>query len=310
MGQGVNTKIQQVVAHSLGLPIKNIKVMATSTEKNHNTSPTAASSGADINCAAAHAACEKLKLRLAWLFQHILDQTPMNDVLECPPLDESNIRLSDFEFSNTEVRNVPSNQKISLMDLIKKAYFNRISLGEYAHFKTEGLGFDKTRTQGTPFKYFTNGVGVTEVEVDTWTGEYKVLRADILMDLGRMINPGIDRGQVTGAYIQAMGWVTTEKLFYKKDGQLLTHSPTTYKIPNVQDTPRIFNVSFIENNCLENIHGSKAVGEPPFLLGISVWTAIKDALRYKSRGEVPNLISPATPEVILKELVQYEQSAG
>lgn len=181
-----------------------------------------------------------------------------------------------------------------------------MSLGEYAHFKTEGLGFDKARSLGTPFNYFTNGVAVSEVELDTWTGEYKVLRSDILMDLGRPINPGIDKGQVTGAFIQGMGWVTTEKLSYSKDGRLLTHSPTTYKIPNVQDTPRVFTVAFIENNeNHRNVHRSKAVGEPPFLLGINVWTALKDALKYKALS-VPQLKSPATPEELLMELARHE----
>ena len=159
---------------------------------------------------------------------------------------------------------------------------------------------------GTPFNYFTNGVAVSEVQVDTWTGEYKVLRSDILMDLGRPLNPGIDKGQVTGAFVQGMGWVTSEKLFYNKDGRLLSHSPTTYKIPNVQDTPRVFNVEFIENHeNKQNVHRSKAVGEPPFLLGISVWTALKDALRYKTK-DIPVIRSPATPEELLMELARHE----
>lgn len=171
------------------------------------------------------------------------------------------------------------------------------------------MGYDKAKGIGTPFKYFTNGVAASEVEIDVFTGEYKVLRTDILMDLGRSLNPGIDRGQVTGAFVQAMGWVTSEKLFHNKEGRSLSHSPTTYKIPNVQDTPRVFNVDFIENNGnTANVHRSKAVGEPPFLLGISVWTAIKDALRYKSGGAIPQIISPATPEVVLMELTKYESS--
>ncbi|WP_374029102.1 xanthine dehydrogenase molybdopterin binding subunit [Bdellovibrio bacteriovorus] len=307
MGQGVNTKIQQIVAHAFGIPPQDVKVMTTSTEKNHNTSPTAASSGSDINGAAALKACVALQKRLAWLFQHIIHGTPMNDIAECPPLEDAQLRLEDFIFSGKELQHLPTKQTIAWPDLVKRAYLNRISLGEYAHFKTEGLGFDKARSMGTPFSYFTNGVAVSEVQVDTWTGEYKVLRTDILMDLGRPLNPGIDRGQVTGAFIQGMGWVTTEKLYYNKDGKLLSHSPTTYKIPNIQDTPREFHVHFIENNeNRQNVHRSKAVGEPPFLLGISVWTALKDALKYRSGKTLPYIKSPATPEEMLMELSRYE----
>lgn len=307
MGQGVNTKIQQIVAHAFGISAIDVKVMATSTEKNHNTSPTAASSGSDINGSAALKASVQIQKRIAWLYNHILAGTPMNDIEECPPLDESKLSFTDYEFKEGFVHHLPSGKKMPWNDLVKRAYLNRMSLGEYAHFKTEGLGFDKTRSLGTPFNYFTNGVAVSEVQIDTWTGEYKVLRADILMDLGRPLNPGIDRGQVTGAFIQGMGWVTSEKLFYNKDGKLLSHSPTTYKIPNVQDTPRVFNIDFIENHeNRQNVHRSKAVGEPPFLLGISVWTALKDALKYRSDKKIPNIKSPATPEELLMELTRYE----
>jgi xanthine dehydrogenase large subunit len=307
MGQGVNTKIQQIAAHCFGIPADHVKVMPTSTEKNHNTSPTAASSGADINGAATLKAAEVIKKRLAWVFHHTLLGTVMDDMKECPPLNEAELNLTDFEFKNELVTHRPSGTVLKWQELLMKAHFNRMSLGEYAHFKTEGLGYSKAKALGTPFNYFTNGVAATEVEIDTFTGELKVLRTDILMDLGRSLNPGIDRGQVTGAYVQAMGWVTSEKLFHNKDGKLLSHSPTTYKIPNVQDTPRIFNVDFIENH--ENhqaVHRSKAVGEPPFLLGISAWTAIKDALKAKTKTAIPNIISPATPEVILMEIAKYE----
>ncbi|WP_347359729.1 xanthine dehydrogenase molybdopterin binding subunit [Bdellovibrio sp.] len=307
MGQGVNTKIQQVVAHAFGIPAQAVKVMATSTEKNHNTSPTAASSGSDINCAAAMKAALGIQKRLAWLFQNILAGTPMNDIAECPTLNEAQLRFDEFHFEDKMLTHLPSGKSLSWEDIVKQAYFNRMSLGEYAHFKTEGLGFDKKTSQGTPFKYFTNGVAVSEVQVDLLTGEYKILRSDILMDLGRRINPGIDRGQVTGAFVQGMGWVTSEKLFHNKDGKLLSHSPTTYKIPNVQDTPRVFNVDFIENHeNRENVHRSKAVGEPPFLLGISVWTALKDAANAKSKGLISTLKSPATPEDMLLELARHE----
>jgi xanthine dehydrogenase large subunit len=297
------------VAHCFGIEANHVRVMATSTEKNHNTSPTAASSGADINGAAALKAAMGIRKRMAWVFQQVLANAPMNDVDECPTFDESALRFEEFDFKNGEITHTPSGKKMTWTELLMKCYFNRVSLGEYAHFKTEGLGYDKAKGVGTPFKYFTNGVAASEVEIDLFTGEYKILRADILMDLGRPINPGIDKGQVTGAYVQAMGWVTSEKLYHNKDGRLLSHSPTTYKIPNVQDTPRIFNVDFIENHGnVGNVHRSKAVGEPPFLLGISVWTAIKDALRYKAKGKIPQIVSPATPEVVLMELTNYDRA--
>lgn len=306
MGQGINTKIQQIVAHAFGIVPQDVKVMATSTEKNHNTSPTAASSGSDINGAAALKACVELKYRIAWLFHHVIMGTAMNDIAECPPLDKDKLKLEEYLFENSQVTHLPSKKSLPWAELVKRAYLNRMSLGEYAHFKTEGLGFDKARSMGTPFNYFTNGVALSEVQIDIWTGEYKVLRTDILMDLGRPLNPGIDKGQVTGAFVQGMGWVTSEKLYYNKEGRLLSHSPTTYKIPNVQDTPRVFNVEFIENHeNTQNVHRSKAVGEPPFLLGISVWTALKDALRYKAPGTV-EIKSPATPEEVLMELSSYE----
>jgi xanthine dehydrogenase large subunit len=184
---------------------------------------------------------------------------------------------------------------------------NQFSLAGYAFYKTPDLGFDKSTHQGRAFNYFTNGAAVSEVEVDEYTGELKVLRTDILMDLGRPINPGIDIGQVSGAFIQGMGWVTTENLFYHQSGKLLSHSPTTYKIPNIQDTPRVFNIELLENHTnTRNVMRSKAVGEPPLLLGSSVWTAVKNALSYRSKDVLPHITSPATNEVILMELNRYE----
>lgn len=266
MGQGVNTKIRQVVAHAFAIPIEDVFVMTTSTEKNANTSPTAASSGSDINGAAALLACEKILERLN-------------------PLREKNQ---------------------SWKELVVKAYLERISLCDYAHFKTEGIGFDKKTSQGTAFKYYTSGVALSEVLIDTYTGDLKVLRSDLLMDLGRPMNPGIDMGQVTGGFIQGVGWVTTENLYYNSHGALISHSPTTYKIPNIQDIPRIMNVKLLENDLnSENLHRSKAVGEPPLLLGASVIMAVQNALSYRSHGKLPQIKSPATPEMILMELSSY-----
>lgn len=297
MGQGVNTKIAQVIAHALGLQMSDVKVMSTSTEKNHNTSPTAASSGADINCAAALRATNLIKARLCTLYKQKIKGSID------PNLQEYEVTEGDLDpeitFKDSKV--CYKSHHISLKELISLAYMNRISLGAYAHFKTENLGFCKKTIQGRAFNYYTQGMALSEVEIDQFTGDMKILRTDILMDLGRPLNPGIDRGQVIGAFVQGMGWVTTESLYYNDERTLVSHSPTTYKIPNVQDIPRTLNVDLIENNDnTVNVHRSKAVGEPPFLLGISVWTAIKNALSYKGVGR--ELSSPATGEEILREL--------
>lgn len=300
MGQGVNTKIKQCVSFALNIDPSKVVVMATSTEKNHNTSPTAASSGADINCAAADIAASKIFQRLKWVFYHMANGLEFNAKIDIPYFDEKKYDLDNIKVVGNEFVDLKTNIKKNYLDVVKTAYFNRISLGEYAHYKTPNIGFDKSTLTGKAFNYFTMGAAVSEVEIDEYTGEMKVLQTDILMDLGRSLNPGIDEGQITGAFIQSMGWVTSENLFYR-DGKLLSHSPTTYKIPNIQDTPRIFNVSLIENNENQvNIHRSKAVGEPPFLLGISVWTAIKNAIYYRKKHVT--IKSPATNERILMEL--------
>lgn len=294
MGQGVNTKIAQIVALELGIDIEDIKVMATSTEKNHNTSPTAASSGSDLNGMAASLATKKIKNRLAQVALHILSNN--KNEIEIDP----NFNLNGIEFKDHQII-FADKKSIPLTEVIKTAYFQRVALGDYAFYKTPGLGFDKEKGFGRAFNYFTNGVALSEVMINKLTGELKLLRTDILMDLGRPINRAIDLGQVSGAFVQAQGWVTTEKLVYAQNGELLSHSPTTYKIPNIQDAPRIFNIDLIHNekeghDC---IGGSKAVGEPPFVLGISVWTAVKNALSSLNSKKTFELRLPATQEEIL-----------
>lgn len=313
MGQGVNTKMQQIAAHTFGINPQNIIMMPTSTEKNHNTSPTAASSGADINGAANLKACEKILTRLKWIAHFYFAGFKTTDIIEFPEYSETEAKKLDFAqivFANEIITDKKSNKTLSWKELVKMAYMNRVSLGDYAFFKTPDLGFDKKTLSGRAFNYFTNGAAVSEIEIDEYTGELKVLRTDILMDLGRSLNPGIDKGQVSGAFVQGMGWVTTENLFYQKDtGKLLSHSPTTYKIPNIQDTPRIFNIELLENNSNEqNIFRSKAVGEPPLVLSSSVWTAVKNALSYRSKKQLPKITSPATAEVILMELTRISHS--
>jgi xanthine dehydrogenase large subunit len=231
------------------------------------------------------------------LFKLSLNQPKLDNLQEYILPDEN--PDEEIIFADGQVRFHESS--IALTKLIRKAYLNRISLGGYAHFKTEQLGFCKESVQGRAFNYYTQGLAISEVEIDCYTGDLKVLRSDLLMDLGRPINPGIDRGQVIGGFIQGMGWVTTEALSYNQERALVSHSPTTYKIPNVQDIPRILKVDLIENlDNTVNLHRSKAVGEPPLLLGISVWTAVKNALSYRGKGA--NLTSPATSEEILREL--------
>jgi xanthine dehydrogenase large subunit len=301
MGQGVNTKIQQIICHAFGIEPKDVIVMSTSTEKNHNTSPTAASSGSDINGAAALDACNKIKGRLTELVKLIFAGMESDNIKELE-IKKGSLD-TDIVFEANTVKQISTKKEMPLVDLINAAYFNRISLGGYSHYKTPGLGFCKDRIEGKAFNYFTQGVAVSEVQICEYTGELKVLRTDIYMDLGRPLNPGIDRGQVTGAFVQGMGWVTTENLVYGGSGELKTYSPTTYKIPNVQDTPRTFNLDFITNNDNDcNVHRSKAVGEPPFLLGTSVWTAVKNALSYRGNASQSQLKSPSTGEEILMEL--------
>lgn len=300
MGQGVNTKILQVIAEAFSISPSKVKIMATSTQRNANTSPTAASSGSDLNSAAALKACEAIKERLKNLAWQVFYTQKSNDDF----LNQIDEDVTSIEFKDGFVIDEKNSKSISLLELLDIAYKNRISICEYAHYKTENLTFNKEKGFGKAFNYFTNGVAVSEVIIDEFTGEKKVLRSDIIMDLGRMINPGIDEGQVAGGFVQSLGWVSMEKLVYSNKGELLTYSPTTYKIPSIHDMPEVFNIDFIENDTTTtNVRRSKAVGEPPFLLGISVFTAIKDALKYRAKNnELVKMNSPATNENILMTL--------
>jgi xanthine dehydrogenase large subunit len=199
--------------------------------------------------------------------------------------------------------------RLTFPDLVGMAYRERRSLGERGHYITKGIDFDWNVGQGNPFLYYTNGCAVSEVLIDRFTGQLKVERADLLMDVGKPINPGITRGQIIGAYVQGLGWASMEELKYTDKGALLAHSPTTYKIPNIHDVPPVLNVNIIENDTnTVNVRGTKAVGEPPFVLGISVWTAVKHALSFVSNGEIPRLTLPATNEQILSRLTHYQKN--
>jgi xanthine dehydrogenase large subunit len=308
MGQGLNVKISQVVSSSFGIINENVQVMPTSTEKNHNTSPTAASSGSDINCAAAELACEQIKTRLKNIAVQVFDrgEIPLEPSEEYSF--EPDLSVEHVVFKNGKVVNLDNpDQTIGFSELVQLCYMNRISLGGYAFYKTPGIFFDKEKGVGKPFLYFTNGVCCSEVSIDRFTGEVKVLRSDILMDLGRSINEGIDYGQVCGAFVQGMGWATTENVYYDAKGKQVSHSPTTYKIPNIQDVPREFSMKLLENHGnIVNVRGSKAVGEPPLVLGVSVWAAVKDALRYSPSADSKNLKLPATNEEVLFALGEDE----
>jgi xanthine dehydrogenase large subunit len=295
MGQGVNTRIRQLVADELGVEYDNVLIGPTSTDKNNNTSPTAASSGTDLNGAAAIDACGRIRSRLA----EFLAWKVFRDVDAGLAAEASQVR-----FERGEIFDVRRPQKrITFQQACCMAYEHRISLGERGFYVTPGVDFNRETGRGTPFLYFTNGVACSEVLIDRFTGETSLPRVDLLMDIGQSINPGIDRGQITGAFIQGVGWVTTEELRYNAQGHLLSHSPTTYKIPNVSDTPLVFNVSTLENpNNLVSLKRSKAVGEPPLMLAISAWAAVKDALRRAADivgvASVPPLRLPATAECI------------
>lgn len=301
MGQGVNTKIRQLVAEEFAIDATRVLLMPTSTEKNNNTSATAASSGADLNGSAAVDACRRIRARLAAVAaEHFARELKVE-------ADPQRIMFADGAIHDDR----HPEATIAFQELVFMAYKERVSLGERGFYSTQGIDWDADRGCGTPFLYFTKGWAVSEVEIDRFTGAMKVRRSDLLMDIGRSINPGIDRGQITGAFIQGMGWLTNEEMRRTPEGVLLSHSPTTYKIPNIHDVPEIFSVDWIENDTnTQNIRSSKAVGEPPLLLAISVWCAVKDALRSLSApGTIAKLHAPATGEEILSRLSELRRAA-
>jgi xanthine dehydrogenase large subunit len=300
MGQGLNIKIQQLVADQFAVPLEAVRVMPTSTEKNNNTSPTAASASTDLNGTAAVRACEALRLRLAEIAARRL--AGVENGLE------ASSAYIEFEAGHVFDRRRPAD-RLTFGELVGLAHEQRVSLGERGHYATPGVDFNRETGTGCPFLYYTNAAAAAEVAVDRFTGDVKVRRVDILIDLGRSINPAVDRGQVLGGFVQGMGWVTTEDLRYSAEGVLLSHSPTTYKVPNVTDVPAEFHVDFLDNpHNTMNVYGSKAVGEPPLLLCISVWTAVKHALSFVSPGVAIPLDLPATGEAVLRRLTECQDA--
>ncbi len=282
MGQGLNTKMAQVAADGLGVPVAWVRVTATDTQKVPNASATAASSGADINGAAINNACDQLRARLA----------PVAAAkLGCAP--------GDVVFAGGEARG--NGRAMPWKDLVKQAWLDRVGLSVAGFYKTPEIGYDNVLLQGRAFYYYCYGAAVTETEIDTLTGEWWLKRVDILHDVGRSINPAIDRGQVEGAYIQGMGWLTMEECIWDAKGKLLTHGPSTYKIPVAGDVPEAFNVRLFENqNIKPTPNRSKATGEPPLMLALSAFFALKDAVSASAGHQGPvDLDAPATPERIL-----------
>ena len=286
MGQGLFQKVAQVAAQEFSQPIENIKITATDTGKVPNTSATAASSGTDLNGMAVKVACEKIKFRL----KSFLGKT-------------YKVKAMEIEFLNGSI--YCKGKEYSFKSIVKQAYENRISLSATGFYATPEIKWDRLTGKGNPFYYFAYGAAVTEVIIDTLTGENRILRVDICHDAGKSINPAIDIGQIQGGYVQGAGWLTTEELIWNEEGKLMTHAPSTYKIPACSDRPRIFhtNLYHYEGNKKQTIYRSKAVGEPPFMLGISALMALNDAIAsVGSRDRHALLDTPATPEKVLFEI--------
>ncbi|WP_299651942.1 xanthine dehydrogenase molybdopterin binding subunit [uncultured Tateyamaria sp.] len=283
MGQGLFQKVAQVAASRFGVPLEMVKITATDTAKVPNTSATAASSGSDLNGMAVKAACDTIRDRMA---EHLaqLHQVRPDEVV----FDNGRVRAGSGDYSFAEVATL--------------VYSARISLSATGFYKTPDIKWDRIKGQGRPFFYFAYGAAVTEVVIDSLTGENRILRTDILHDAGASLNPALDIGQVEGGYVQGVGWLTTEELVWDGKGRLRTHAPSTYKIPACGDRPDIFNVALWEGeNRADTIYKSKAVGEPPLMLGISAFLALSDAVAACG-PHYPDLQAPATAEAVLKSV--------
>ena len=284
MGQGLHTKVAQIVADELGVPFKQVQVSASDTARVPNASATAASSGTDLNGRAAQYAARNVRNNLA-AFVGGLDGCGAGAV----------------RFAGGHIITPQTSRAFN--DVVKLAYANRIQLWSDGFYRTPKIHYDKVTLTGRPFYYFAYGAACSEVVIDTLTGESRVLAVDILHDVGQSINPAIDLGQVEGGFVQGMGWLTTEELVWDSQGRLATHAPSTYKIPTSGDVPAHFKVNFWHApNCEDNVFGSKAVGEPPFMLAISVWEAIRDAVACCRASTTLPLDAPATAERVLNAL--------
>ncbi len=288
MGQGLFTKVAQVVATVFQVDIQNIKISSTRTDKVPNTSATAASAGSDLNGMAALHAADQIKERMVGVASRFF-----------------NVKENEIEFRQNRV--FGGNESITFAELAQKTWEAREPLSATGFYQTPDISWDPVTCSGSPFYYFTYGFAISEVVIDTLTGESRTLRADILQDCGKSLNPRVDYGQIEGAYVQGMGWLTSEELVWNENGEILTHGPSTYKIPGSRDVPQEFNIHILEDapNRMPTIYRSKAIGEPPLMLAISVWLALRDAVARSGDGtRRPNLNAPATPEAILKAVTE------
>ena len=286
MGQGLHTKVAQVVALELGIATDQVRVTATDTSKVPNTSATAASSGSDLNGMAAKDACRQLKARLA---AHVAALWQ--------------VEADAVQFAGGQVS--AAGHSMPFAELAHHAWFARVSLSAQGFYATPRINWNRAELKGRPFYYFAYGVACTQAAVDTLTGETRIERADILHDAGSSLNPALDIGQVEGGFIQGAGWLTSEELWWDAKGRLATHAPSTYKIPTAADIPEVFNVRLVQNrpNVEDTIYRSKAVGEPPLMLALSVYHAIRDAVASVADYRVsPALDAPATPEAVLNAI--------
>lgn len=291
MGQGLNTKVQQIVAEVFQVETDRIQITATNTEKVPNTSPTAASSGTDLNGKAAQNAALTIKQRLIDFLAGYYRVTPEEVV---------------FKNGQVKVRDT----YLAFESLINLAYVNQISLSSTGYYRTPKIYYDRNTASGRPFYYFAYGLACCEVIVDTLTGEYHFTRTDILHDVGATLNPAIDIGQIEGGFVQGMGWLTTEELVWNDQGRLMTSGPASYKIPAIADMPNDLRVALVESrkNPEDTVYHSKAVGEPPFMLGIAAWCAIKDAVASVGNYQYhPDIDAPATPERVLMGIESIRQ---
>jgi xanthine dehydrogenase large subunit len=292
MGQGLYVKVAQVVAEEFQIDINRVKVTATNTGKVPNTSPTAASSGTDLNGMAALDACQKIKAKMIAFAAA-----------------KWGVKESDVEFLPNTVR--VGEERIAFPEFVQMAYQARVSLSSSGFYATPDIHWDSAKAKGQPFFYFSYGAAVTESVIDTLTGENRILRVDILHDVGKSLNPAIDLGQIEGGYVQGAGWLTMEELVYDAKGRLTTHAPSTYKIPACSDRPPDLRVNLwaSEGNPAKTVYRSKAVGEPPLMLGISAFYALSDAISAAGDYQTdPLLDAPATPERVLMAVERLRKS--
>ena len=295
MGQGLHTKIRAIAADAFGIPTDNVRVMTTATDKVPNTSATAASSGSDLNGAAVARACAQIHSRLS-------------DVAcrELNARDPLQLRFADGQVTG------PKGHSMSFRQLARTAWAQQVSLAASGYYATPGIAYDPVAGRGRPFFYFAFGVAMSEVEVCGLTGQHRLRRVDILHDVGNSLIPSIDIGQVEGAFVQGAGWLTSEELRVDDTGRLLTHGPSTYKIPTSGDVPLDLRIALLPNNSNPKVvRGSKAVGEPPFNLGLSVVGALRSAISaFHDDDRPPRLMLPATPEAVLRAIERADDAMG